>query len=312
MPRYFLELGTVIFVLALVYLITWKGENIENLLPEFALYFGSFLRMLPIFTKLMNNFQTLKFGKTVVNTLHKEYYSERKVLDDKSVNNTPLNFNKNISFKKVFFKYPSKKDYTLKDLNLNFKQGDVIGILGATGSGKTTFLNLLTGLIKPTNGEILCDNTNIISNNINWRKKLSYVTQKTFLTDDSIRNNIIFGENENFKIQKFKETLKLSNLDKLIDKLPDGVNTVVGEGGVKLSGGQVQRISIARALYNSPEILVFDEPTNSLDEETEKKIISEIFELKGKCTIFLVTHNRQLTTKCDQTYLVEKKTLVKI
>ena len=94
--------------------------------------------------------------------------------------------------------------------------------------------------------------------------------------------------------------------------MPDGVNTIVGESGVRLSGGQVQRISIARALYNSPEILVFDEPTNSLDEETEKKIISEIFELKGKCTIFLVTHNRQLTTRCDQTYLVEKNTLVKI
>ena len=151
-----------------------------------------------------------------------------------------------------------------------------------------------------------------MSNNISWRKKLSYVTQKTFLTDDSIRNNIIFGENENFKNQKFEEALKLSNLDKLIDKLPDGVNTIVGESGVRLSGGQVQRISIARALYNSPEILVFDEPTNSLDEETEKKIISEIFELKGKCTIFLVTHNRQLTTRCDQTYLVEKNTLVKI
>ncbi len=312
LPRYFLEIGTVIFVLALVYFITWKGENIENLLPEFALYFGSFLRMLPIFTKLINNFQTLKFGKPVVNTLHKEYHSEQKVVVDKSFNNPPLHFNEKISFKKVFFKYPSKKDYSLKDLNLNFKQGEIIGILGTTGSGKTTFLNLLTGLIKPTDGEILCDNTNIMSNNISWRKKLSYVTQKTFLTDDSIRNNIIFGENENFKNQKFEEALKLSNLDKLIDKLPDGVNTIVGESGVRLSGGQVQRISIARALYNSPEILVFDEPTNSLDEETEKKIISEIFELKGKCTIFLVTHNRQLTTKCDQTYLVEKNTLIKI
>ena len=310
-PRYILELATVIFVLIFCYFMTSSSENFEEFLPQFALYFGSFLRMLPIFTKLINNFQTLKFGKPTVHTLYKDF-SVNNNLSKFVKYSEPLIFNKGITFRNVSFKYPSKKDFALKNLNLNFGQGKIIGILGNTGSGKTTFLNLLTGLIEPTSGEILCDDKRINFNNPNWKKKLSYVTQKTFLIDDSIKNNILFGESENYDINKFNEALKFSYLQKFIDKLPDGVNTLVGESGVKLSGGQVQRISIARALYNSPEILVFDEPTNSLDEETEEKIISEIFELKGKSTIFLVTHNKKLTLNCDETYLVEDNKFSKL
>ncbi len=311
LPRYFLELATVIFVLIFCYYMVSSSENFEEFLPQFALYFGSFLRMLPIFTKLINNFQTLKFGKPTVYTLYKDF-SENKSLNNFNKDSEPLIFKKDITFKNVSFKYPSKKEFAFKNLNLNFSQGKIIGILGNTGSGKTTFLNLLTGLIKPTNGEILCDDNRINFNNSNWKKKLSYVTQKTFLIDDSIKNNILFGENENYDVKKLNEALKFSYLQKFIDKLPDGINTLVGESGVKLSGGQVQRISIARALYNSPEILVFDEPTNSLDEDTEKNIISEIFELKGKLTIFLVTHNKKLTSNCDETYLVKDNKFLKL
>ena len=311
LPRYFLELATVIFVLIFCYYMVSSSENFEEFLPQFALYFGSFLRMLPIFTKLINNFQTLKFGKPTVYTLYKDF-SENKSLNNFNKDSGPLIFKKDITFKNVSFKYPSKKEFALKNLNLNFGQGKIIGILGNTGSGKTTFLNLLTGLIEPTNGEILCDDNRINFNNSNWKRKLSYVTQKTFLIDDSIKNNILFGENENYDVKKLNEALKFSYLQKFIDKLPDGINTLVGESGVKLSGGQIQRISIARALYNSPEILVFDEPTNSLDEETEKNIISEIFELKGKSTIFLVTHNKKLTSNCDETYLVKDNKFLKL
>ena len=311
LPRYILELATVIFVLFFSYYMTSSNENFEEFLPQFALYFGSFLRMLPIITKLINNFQTLKFGKPTVDTLYKDFTANIN-LNKFNEHNEEVIFNKNITFRNVSFKYPSKKDFILSDINLKFEHGKIIGILGSTGSGKTTFLNLLTGLIEPTSGEILCDNKKINFNNPNWKKKLSYVTQKTFLIDDSIKNNILFGENENYDENKFNEALKFSYLQKFIDKLPDGVNTLVGESGVRLSGGQVQRISIARALYNSPEILVFDEPTNSLDEETEKNIISEIFELKGKSTIFLVTHNKKLTSNCDETYLVKDNKFSKL
>tara|TARA_B110000027_G_C16078599_1_gene282548 strand:- start:2 stop:1387 length:1386 start_codon:yes stop_codon:yes gene_type:complete len=310
LPRYILELGTVLFILIFTIFITSSNKDLTLLLPEFALYFASFLRMLPICIKLINNLQTIKFGSPVVHTLHKEFQREQKILMHNDKNE--ITFKEKIKFENVSFKYPNKLDYTLKDINLQFQQGKIIGIIGSTGSGKTTFLNLLTGLISPTTGKIFSDTTSIINENRNWKKKISYVTQKTFLTDDTIKNNIIFGDDSEFNNERFNEALIFSNLEKFIKSLPEGVDTVVGENGTNLSGGQMQRISIARALYNSPEIIVFDEATNSVDESTEKNIINEVFKLRGKCTIFLVTHNKALTINCDEKYLIDEKKIKKI
>ena len=308
LPRYLLEIGTVIFILIFTIFFSKSDENLTLLLPEFALYFASFLRMLPICVKLINNLQAIKFGSPVVKTLHREFGRQQK----KTTVEKKVNFNENIKFKNVSFKYPNKSNYILENVNLTLPQGKIIGIIGTTGSGKTTFLNLLTSLISPTSGEIVCDSINISEENRNWKRKISYVTQKTFLTDDTIKNNIIFGDTSEFNDFRFKESLKLSNLEQFIIDLPNGFDTVVGEGGTQLSGGQIQRISIARALYNSPEILVFDEATNSVDEVTEKNIIKEIFKLRGKCTIFIVTHNKGLTINCDENYFVGNKNIKKI
>ena len=308
LPRYLLEIGTVIFILIFTIFFSKSDENLTLLLPEFALYFASFLRMLPICVKLINNLQAIKFGSPVVKTLHREFGRQQK----NATAEKKVNFNENIKFKNVSFKYPNKSNYILENVNLTLPQGKIIGIIGTTGSGKTTFLNLLTSLISPTSGEIVCDSINISEENRNWKRKISYVTQKTFLTDDTIKNNIIFGDTSEFNDFRFKESLKLSNLEQFIIDLPNGFDTVVGEGGTQLSGGQIQRISIARALYNSPEILVFDEATNSVDEVTEKNIIKEIFKLRGKCTIFIVTHNKGLTINCDENYFVGNKNIKKI
>ena len=308
LPRYLLEIGTVIFILIFTVFFSKNNENLTLLLPEFALYFASFLRMLPISVKLINNLQAIKFGSPVVKTLHREFGGIQK----KTTIEKKFNFNEKIEFKNVSFKYPNKSNYILENINLSLPQGKIIGIIGTTGSGKTTFLNLLTSLISPTSGEIFCDKVKITEENKNWKRKISYVTQKTFLTDDTIKNNIIFGDTSEFNEFKFKESLKLSNLEQFIKDLPNGFDTVVGEGGTQLSGGQIQRISIARALYNSPEILVFDEATNSVDEVTEQNIINEIFKLRGKCTIFIVTHNKDLTKNCDENYVVSNKNIKKI
>lgn len=313
LPRYFLELGTVVFILIFAIFFT-RTENFLQLMPEFALYFASFLRMLPVLIKLVNNFQTIKLGVPTVNTLHAELtrISSDEQKNQENLEKIKMNFDKSIKFQNVGFNYPSNNASVLKNLDLEFNQGKIIGITGSTGSGKTTFLNLLTGLIKPTEGKIFCDLIDINKQNLNWKKKISYVPQKTFLIDDTIKNNIIFGKVEEFDTKKFDDALKLSNLEKFIGNLQEGIDTIVGEGGAQLSGGQIQRISIARALYNSPEILIFDEATNALDDKTEKNIISEIFNLKGKCTIFLVTHNKNLTINCDENYLVENKNIIKI
>lgn len=312
LPRYLLEIGTVFFVLIFTVFFTKNNDNFLLLLPEFALYFASFLRMLPIAIKLINNLQTLKLGFPIVKNLHVELKKEPKLNTITNINQEEISFKKSIKFQNVSFKYPNKSELILENVNLEFGRGKIIGIMGLTGSGKTTFLNLLTTLISPTGGHIFCDDINISQENRNWKKKISYVTQKTFLTDDTIKNNIIFGDETEYNKSKFEEAIKFSNLDNFIKNLPNGINTIVGENGTQMSGGQIQRISIARALYNSPEILVFDEATNSLDEDTEKNIINEIFALKDRCTIFLITHNRKLTANCDENYLVDKKNIIKI
>jgi ABC-type multidrug transport system fused ATPase/permease subunit len=312
LPRYLLEIGTVFFILIFTIFFTVNNQDLSLLLPEFALYFASFLRMLPISIKLINNIQTLKFGFPIVKTLHKEFKEEQIFNKISKIGERELSFKKNIKFQNVSFKYPNKSNLILENLNLEFKQGKIIGIIGSTGSGKTTFLNLLTSLISPTSGDIYCDNINISGESRSWKKKISYVTQKTFLTDDTIKNNIVFGDITEYNEKKFEEAIKFSNLGKFIKNLSSGVNTIVGEGGTQLSGGQIQRISIARALYNSPEILVFDEATNSLDENTEKNIVNEILALRGRCTIFLVTHNKKLTLNCDEKYLVNNKNITQI
>ena len=312
LPRYLLEIGTVFFILIFTVFFTKNNDNFLLLLPEFALYFASFLRMLPIAIKLINNLQTLKLGFPIVKNLHVELKKEPKLNTITNINQEEISFKKSIKFQNVSFKYPNKSELILENVNLEFGRGKIIGIMGLTGSGKTTFLNLLTTLISPTSGHIFCDDINISQENRNWKKKISYVTQKTFLTDDTIKNNIIFGDETEYNKSKFEEAIKFSNLDNFIKNLPNGINTIVGENGTQMSGGQIQRISIARALYNSPEILVFDEATNSLDEDTEKNIVNEIFALKDRCTIFLITHNRKLTANCDENYLVDKKNIIKI
>ena len=173
LPRYILEIGTVFFILIFTVFFTKNNNNddISLLLPEFALYFASFLRMLPIFIKLINNLQTLKYGFPVVKTLHAEFKKEQKSNTINDTTHDEISFRKNIKFQNVSFKYPNKFELILENVNLEFGQGKIIGIIGSTGSGKTTFLNLLTSLISPTNGKILCDDINISEESRNWKKK---------------------------------------------------------------------------------------------------------------------------------------------
>ena len=238
LPRYLLELGTAVLILIFAIFFT-KSDNFSQLIPEFALYFASFLRMLPIFIKLFNNFQTIKLGVPIVETLFTEYtrksFEEKK--DQHNIEIRKMNFTENIKFQNVGFRYPNKDLAILKNINVEFNQGKIIGLIGSTGSGKTTFLNLLTGLIKPTEGKIFCDLMDINQQSLSWRKKISYVTQKTFLIDDTIRNNIVFGEGEEFNLSRLNNSLKLSNLERFIQNLPKGIDTVVGESGTQLSGG---------------------------------------------------------------------------
>ena len=165
--------------------------------------------------------------------------------------------------------------------------------MGRSGSGKSTFLDLISGFLNPSQGTILVDDINIKSKN-SWKNKISYVSQNIFLLDDTIKNNIILGNKKEYDDKKFNESLKLAYSFDFIEDLKDGVNTVIGEYGHQISGGQRQRINIARAIYNNPEIIIFDEATSALDAESEKVIFDAIYNLKGKVTIFIVTHKKSI------------------
>ena len=192
------------------------------------------------------------------------------------------------------------------NLNLEIKIGDTIGIFGDSGSGKSSFINLLIGLLKPKNGQILIDGIDINSNINSWRESIGYVPQNIFLIDDTLRRNISFDlELDSNDEKKLNECLKQSELINFVNNLQNGLDTIVGERGSRISGGQLQRVGIARALYNDPKILIFDESTSALDKETELEIIKNIYKFKSKKTLIIITHKKELLKECDKIYKLE-------
>ena len=194
-----------------------------------------------------------------------------------------------------------------KDLDLTLKKNSMIGIFGPSGSGKTTFVNLITGLIKPNSGQILIDEHQDINKDISsWQSKIGYVSQSIFLFDGTIKQNIAFGsEDEAIDQSMLLNATKLSQLDNFIGNLKNGLNTLIGENGAKISGGQIQRIGIARSLYRNNDILLLDESTNALDEETERDFFKSLMILKGSRTMIIVSHNKENLKNCDEIYNIK-------
>ena len=241
--------------------------------------------------------------------LHDQFnkFKEYNIKDSKN-DAVKINFDNHIKLKNVSFKYPNTEQLIFENVNIKFEKGKAYGIIGQSGSGKSTFLDLLTKFIDPTNGAIYVDNVEILSQK-SLMNKISYVSQNVFILDDTIKNNIIFGDNENFNESLFLESLKLSNSLDFINNLKDGYETFVGEDGSQLSGGQKQRINIARAIYKKSEIIIFDEATNALDKKSEDLIFNSIGNLIGKKTLFVVTHKSDLVEKCNIKLEIKNKTI---
>ena len=220
---------------------------------------------------------------------------------------TSLTFQKEINLKNLSFSYPIRKEFSLSNISMTIRKGDFVGIIGETGSGKSTLVNLLIGLLKPSEGRIEVDELNINSKLPEWHKKIGYVPQSIYLIDDTIRKNIAFGLREdNIDDVLIQKAVEHASLNQFLNDLSDGIETIVGEKGIRLSGGQQQRIGIARALYRDPEILVLDEATSSLDQSTEKKIMESIQFLKRKKTLIVITHRLSTVKNCDKIFFIDK------
>jgi ABC-type bacteriocin/lantibiotic exporter with double-glycine peptidase domain len=226
--------------------------------------------------------------------------------------NQKISFSKNLILDKVNFSYSNSKKKILDGIDLNIAKFSTIGLMGKTGSGKSTLANILIGLLNFNDGKIISDGTELKKKKINWKESIGYVPQNIFLINDTIRRNIAFGLPENeINNARVNNSINFAQLDETINNFSEGFNTLVGEWGTKLSGGQIQRMGIARALYHDPEFLVLDEATSSLDIDTEKEFMKVIQKISGKKTIFFISHRSSVLKFCDVVYKLENGKLHK-
>jgi ABC-type bacteriocin/lantibiotic exporter with double-glycine peptidase domain len=267
-------------------------------------------RVLPSCNKVFHNLNSLRFNYLTIDIIYSEIFrnnSTKVIQNIKKDNLSLLSFDRSIHLKDINFSYSQSELNTLSNVNVEINKNTVIGIYGPSGSGKTTLLNLICYLLKPSSGKILVDNKSIENEYKLYQEKIGYVSQRAYLMDDTIINNIILGhEEDTFDYNLFADVIKKSDLEQTIKNFPFGKDTLIGERGVRLSGGQQQRLGIARALYKKPEILILDEATSALDNESEKEILKTINQLKNKITIIIVTHKKSLIDFCDKKYKVDK------
>jgi len=260
---------------------------------------------------LVTNIQALRFANPVINKIKNELGLEPKQVLFTSNNN--LIIEKELTLKDISFQYDKSENYALDNINLSILSGQSIGIIGSSGAGKSTLVDIILGLLRPHKGKMLVDGKEINSENIQmWQKNIGYVSQSIYILDDSFKNNIAFGiPKDEIDDEKINNATKLAQLETFINELPEGLNTFAGEQGVRISGGQLQRIGIARALYNNPSILVFDEATSALDNETEKSVMDSITNLQGNKTIIIIAHRLTTVKDCDIIIELDKGSIIK-
>jgi len=267
-------------------------RELSKLLPLFALFAVSIFKAMPSINRLLNSYQSLKYYKISSNLIFNEFSLLKK---DFRISDTHVVFNKSIEFKNVSFVYDNARDPIIKSIDFRLEKGECIAILGENGTGKSTLLNLISGLLKPSSGSVLLDNVEQeIYSNKYWIKKISYIQQNIFLLNESIKKNITLERDDLFNEKKFYEIKQILSLDRAFNKFSSKLETVVGDDGLFLSGGQKQLISIARALYKNSEIILFDEADSFLDSYYTLNLKDLFLKLKNRVTIVVVTHDTSL------------------
>ncbi len=299
--------GAITFVL-----LENENSNMNSWIETMSLYLISAYRFLPYLDGFFQALSKINLNIAPVNMISKHLVDAEKI-DFKKKSVKEIKFKKNIIFKDVIFHFDKRKNKLLRKINFEIKYGQSVAFIGSTGVGKSTIVDLLLGLYRPQKGEILIDNTKLNNENItSWQKKIGYVPQEIYIIDDTIKNNIAFGvDTDSIDNERIIELSKLVKLHKFVKhELPNDYNTIIGEKGITISGGQKQRLGIARALYNNPDIIIFDEATNSLDSITEKIVSETIYKLSKKKTLVIITHNIHSIKKCDMINLVDKGIIV--
>ena len=310
LPRYYLEFISVLIVIVFMIAMVLLNKPISSLITIIGIFIAAVFKMIPSINKILSALQNIKYYRHSIDLILDELNSSSELNYLKKNTKQDFIFKKKIKIKSLSFKYDK---WILKNLNLEINKGQMIGIVGESGSGKSTLIDLITGIQAPTSGDIIIDEVNIWRDINSWQKIVGYVSQDIYLRDASLIENIAFGiDPKDINMNQIKKVVEIAKLTEKIDSMPNGVNSSFGELGVQLSGGQKQRVGIARALYNDPEILIFDESTSSLDSKTEKEFIEAITNLKKLKTIIIVSHKKSSLKSCDLIYELKDRQLLKL
>lgn len=311
LPRLIMELvGVTTFLILIIFLLN-SGKSISETFVIIGVFFFAATRLLPSISRIAQSVQSIKYNLVVVDLIYYELTNFDHKRKNESLHNDDFNFEK-INFENVDFSYDQNKTKILNNLNIEIKKGEKIGVMGKTGTGKSTFLNLLCGLLEAKQGKIEINNENIKENLSSWQKMIGYVPQNVSILDESVLFNIALESDiKKINIEKINSILKTVDLYDHIYSLPKNLYELAGESGKNFSGGQCQRLGIARTLYKNPTILILDEATSSLDQETENLVLNTLFANVKDMTILSVSHKRGSLKFCDKIYEVKDKNVMK-
>ena len=312
-PRYFIELIITSFIVIFVSYTVFSNYDMKIIIPTMSIFIFAALRIMPMVYQFINSYSLITFCEDAVEKLYFNYQNIKLNQNYEKQDNKKNIVFKSLKLKDVEFKYKKSNLKILQNLYFTLYKGDSIGIVGESGIGKTTLIDVILMLLDTNKGEITINDFNIQNYKRQWMLKVAYLPQQVFLIDDTILNNITLGTPSlEIDHNKVYECIKNSQLDKLLDSLPDGINTFIGERGLKVSGGQRQRLALARAFYHDKEIIIMDESTSSIDEKTEKEIIDRIKFIKKQKTIIVIAHRNSTVAHCDKIYELKNGNLNQI
>jgi len=313
-PQPVIETTAVIGMMLIAAILVWQGRSMTAIIPIMALFAMAIVRLMPAIRKLTTDYTYLVYNIVSLNPIYedlKELETDRKLFIADRRKGDILNLEKIIEAKDVHYCYPESDEQALNGVSFAIPKGHAVAFVGSSGAGKTTVVDLLLGLLKPESGTIEVDGKNIQDNLSAWQQNIGYIPQSIYLADETLRSNIAFGLPEKeIEEDKIRQAIESAQLRELVERLPGGLDTVIGENGTRLSGGQRQRVGIARALYHNPQVLVMDEATSALDNITEKEITRAIEALKGDRTIIMIAHRLTTVENCDLLYLMKEGKIV--
>ncbi len=311
LPRLMIE--TVFMAVVMLYVLIYilRGGNATLLLPQLTAFAVAAMRIMPSANRINTYITTIAYNQFSLDFVYENLTESMKTdkamrAERAAIAGPALHMEKEINLKDITFAYPDSDVKIFNGANMVVKKGQSVGIMGPSGAGKSTIVDILLGLLHVQSGEILCDGSNIFSNYESWLAQIGYIPQSIYLVDESIRENIAFGiDADQIDDDRIWEVMEEAQLAEFVRTLPEGLDTKIGDRGVRLSGGQRQRIGIARALYHNPEILVFDEATSALDNETEAAVMEAINSFHGRKTMIIIAHRLNTIEKCDLIYEVK-------